>query len=192
MRAYYGFTLIEVLTSVLILATVTIVSVAKFRTIQQDDALDLAATRAGELIRKAQNYAQSGRRLDYPFAEYYGVYVSKVSSTAFLFADNNTADAVGVWDGDRPAPGGRKDAQIGQSVSFDPLQKGNVFLETLSVGGNDAADVTIGFRANSSVALVNGARSQNNTAVLTLKNRKTNMTKTLTFHRVSGRIDISP
>lgn len=187
----FGMTLIEILVSITLLASMTIISIAKFRTIQEDDVLDLAASRLSGALREAQNFAQNGRRQDYALASAFGVSIVKATNSAIVFADLNTKVEQGKWNGDTPDDAGKKDIKI-ETVSFDVDKKGSVILDKILVEGVDFTLVDIAFKAQTASSLINSLGAGTNTVVLTFKNKKTNHTKTLSFNRVTGRVDKAP
>lgn len=203
-----GFTLVELLISITILAGMTIVSVQKFRLIQQDSSILAGAGRIVDVLRRTQNLAQTGTHTDYPLAQSYGVHIAVADSTAgtvgsaFGFVDINTMpldlpadggpvpEEKGRWNGDLADLTGAKDAQIGAVVSADPTGFKDIVISEIAVGDQKPAEVDIAFLPPDAAGRIDGAVDRD-IVVITVKNVRTDRVRKVSYSRVSGRIDIS-
>lgn len=188
-----GFTLIELVISIAILAGMTIVSVQKFRLIQQDDSLNAGAMRISAALRQAQGNAQSGQNTDYSLARAFAVHFEKASAnsmgSAVVFADLNTDNGTGKWDGDTPNGQGAKDLKIGTTISPDANGKKEVSITALTIGDTTPASADIAFLAPGASGRIDGG-TDHDTVTITLTSAKNTHTKKVVYNRVSGRIDI--
>lgn len=191
-----GFTLVELLISLSILAGMTVMSIRNFQLIQQDNSLHLGAMRFADALRKAQNLAQSGSNQLYPLASGYGVYVERALDEASfgsvrVFADLNTATSgKGRWDGVQENPPQVKDLQIGGAISPDVDGKKEIVVSAIRIANENKDTADVGFLSPDASAFIDGS-AEHDTVVVVLKNKKNDKTKTVTFYRVTGRIDIS-
>ncbi len=201
-----GFTLVELLVSISILAGMTIISAQKFRLIQQDGTLTAGAMRIADTLRRAQTLSQSGTIIDpdYSRAVGFGVHFEKADSTAgtvgsaLVFADVNTSPPApalpfsekGMWNGDIADANDLKDAQIGNDVSPDVPGTKEVVIDSIESGADTLERVDIAFLTPDAAGRID-AGIERDSVVITLKNVRTNRTKKIGYNRVSGRIDIN-
>ena len=188
-----GFTLIEIIVVTAMIALLSGVTVMSFRSSQHDDYLSVAAQRLVDVLRVAQNDAQTGVIAGYEGARAFGVHIDKTAGTAILFADTY-GDTVGLWDGEGlpDAPKDIKLKEMNQPISVDVDGKASISIDSMTlsgVSGNSNKDVIdLSFRTISSATLFDGATTDQSVTI-TLKNIRNEHTKTVKLYRLSGRID---
>lgn len=181
-RNQRGFTVIEMLVVTAILVMLMTMSVIGFQSGREDDILRASLLRFADGVRKAQNNAQAGvlqGGVAYPG---YGVYLDAVSGDALLYADTGTAGGgtAAVYDAGI-------DVLVETIRVADP---GHVVVDDISLdgaGGQSSVDGT--FIAPRADMLVGGAETTQNVAVR-LRSLKNGHTKSVTIHRITGRVDI--
>jgi prepilin-type N-terminal cleavage/methylation domain-containing protein len=130
-----GFTLIEIIVAIAIIAILTTLSVASFRSNQQSDSLTIAALRVAEEFRTAQNQAASGYTDMYSSAKSFGVHIDKESNSLFAFADMYTQNGIGTWTA-QEADASSTDAMLpNRPISVDPTKDGSVIIDRMTIDG---------------------------------------------------------
>lgn len=191
-----GFTLLEIMVAVGILAVLTMISVSQFQSGRHNEFLVLASQRMGEAFQSAESYARAGSSEKYSNAQAFGVHIDKENGTYFLFSDEVLHEGLrGVWDG----PGGSAtstDRMIeAQPRAIDEAQTGGVIITDITADGVvlTASSTDIAYLPRNGGLLINGSASSTVLEIILKNPKNTNAltnTRRITLNRVTGRVDI--
>ncbi len=177
-----GFTVIEMLVVTAILVMLMTMSVIGFQSGREDDLLRASLLRFADGVRKAQNDAQTGvlqGGVAYPA---YGVYLDATSGDLLLYADTGASGG---------GTANMYNAGVDALVETIPVvNPGHVVIDDISwdgVGGKAGVDGS--FVAPRADMLLQGAETIQSVTVR-LKSTKNGHTKSVTIHRITGRVDI--
>ncbi len=168
-----GFTLIETLVSISIIALISGIFIANYRGAEKRSNLNLAAQKVASDIRFAQNYAlglQEFNGSSPPGG--WGVYFTAASSQYIIFADTNAPDGNQNYDG--------------ASEMFRLLDLPDGITISL-IDGASPASVSIVFDPPDPITWVYGA--DDNSVDITLTESVTGTAKTITVNFL-GLIDV--
>ncbi len=188
-----GFTLIEIIVAIAIIAILTTVSVASFRSNQQSDSLTIAALRVAEEFRTAQNQAVSGYTDTYSSAKSFGVHIDKESNSLFAFADMYTQNGIGTWTA-QEADASSTDVMLpNRPISVDRTKDESVIIDRITIDGRSVTTADFAYELSSLAGYINGAQTARTLEIILKNVKNTNEasnTRKVTVQRVSGRIDI--
>lgn len=128
-----GFTLIELIVSIGILSFMMGITLVHFDSADQRDILRFSARRLASSVQSAVSFAQSGTLAQYPTAQGYGMHTDMTSQQIVLFADQNTTNGIGQWDGDTADAEGKKDAAMRDALSYTIRRPGDVALSKIVI-----------------------------------------------------------
>jgi len=84
-----GFTLVELLTVMAIIFVLSVMAISNYHQGNRQVILDMQANRFAQDLRRMQEWAMAAHQLGGVPKHGYGVYVSAVSNSYILYADNN-------------------------------------------------------------------------------------------------------
>ncbi len=146
-RKKRGFTLIEMLVTISVMAMLMSVVTINFRSSEKGELVRLSARRIGDALQQIETYAQSSTNNPaYATAKSFGVHIETATPQKILtFADINTPlvggkPFVGHWEANTT------DVQIGDALLIDATKQGNILLDkiTVSYKPNDTAVANAG------------------------------------------------
>ena len=128
-----GFTLIEILISVGIIALLMSISAFHFNSADKSEFVRSSARRLADALHSAESFALSGTIAQYEAAQSYGVHTDITSQQIVLFADQNRTNGVGRWNGGTADAGGKTDALMAPALTYDTRGRGDIKLVTIDV-----------------------------------------------------------
>ena len=170
-----GFTLMELLASMFIIALLTGIFLANYHGANQRNKLIMATQKLVGDIRMAQNHALGAKEFEGNApAGGWGIYFNKANSYYIIFADTNSPGGDQNYDGDA-----EKYSQIN-------LPDG-VTIYDIDDNYNDPDEFAITFLPPNPDTYIDGVKD--NTVKITLKDNKGNTTKTIEVN-FFGLIDV--
>lgn len=203
-----GFTLIEMIVSVSILSLIMGITLAYFGSADQRDILRFSARRLADSLQSAVSFAQSGTLAQYPTAQGYGMHTDHASQQIVLFADQNTANGIGKWDGDMTDAEGKKDAAMRDALTYTIRRPGDVALSKIVIThiqegtqkDTEASAIDIAALPPAGKIIIGGARGASGAVLalgdvlsitFTLTQTKTGATAGVVAFPLSGRIEVN-
>lgn len=163
-----GFTLVEMLVSLFIIALLSGLVFANYRAGQKDRAVIVQAETMVNDIRSVQNKAINGVATDSQVPYGYGIYVRPSSSNVYkIFADNNNDQSY----------------QPSEAIETITLQQG------VTIASSSSDPLTVLFQPPFAIMYINGvASSVAGSASVTLQNSNGSLQKTIVINNLGNGI----
>jgi prepilin-type N-terminal cleavage/methylation domain-containing protein len=149
-----GFTLVEVLTSIFIIAILSAVILVNYRQSNRQYALLRSANKLAQDIRRAQQMAMTTKEYGGSIPPGgYGIYINTGDTSYILYADNNPADP----------PGGNEIYEPGDFVT-ETIN----FESGVSVQSVNPSPLSVNFKPPDPTTKISNGASEMNEGVITL------------------------